>query len=160
MSAVISDTSPINYLIRIGEIDLLPQLFGEVLIPPAVLQELQHAKAPLAVQEWALRIPAWAKVVAPNAVNRNLDLGPGETEAIALAKEIGETLLLMDERKGRKAAMENGLRTAGTLNILEEAAARGLLDFEQAVARLLATNFHIRNSVLREFLARVRGRKN
>ena len=43
MSAVVSDTSPINYLIRIGEIDLLPKLFGEVLIPPAVLQELQHA---------------------------------------------------------------------------------------------------------------------
>jgi predicted nucleic acid-binding protein len=51
MSAVVSDTSPINYLIRIGEIDLLPQLFGEILIPPAVLQELQHAGAPLAVRE-------------------------------------------------------------------------------------------------------------
>lgn len=100
------------------------------------------------------------KVVAPAAVNRNLDLGPGETEAIALAKEIGETLLLMDQRKGRKAAMENGLRTAGTLHILEAAAARGLLDFERAVARLLATNFHIRNSMLSEFLARVRARKN
>jgi len=39
MSAVVSDTSPINYLIRLGEIELLPLLFGEVLIPPAVLQE-------------------------------------------------------------------------------------------------------------------------
>jgi predicted nucleic acid-binding protein len=160
MSAVVSDTSPINYLIRLGEIDLLPQLFGEILIPPAVLQELQHAGAPLAVREWASRIPSWARVLAPAGVDRALDLGPGEIEAIALAKEIGNTLLLIDERKGRKAALENGVRTAGTLNILEEAAARGLLDFEQTLARLRATNFHVRDSILAEFLARVRARKN
>jgi predicted nucleic acid-binding protein len=158
MSAVVSDTSPINYLIRVGEIDLLPKLFGEVLIPPAVLQELQHAGAPLPVREWAFGIPAWAKVLAPATVDRALDLGVGEMEAIALAKEIGNTLLLIDERKGRKAALENGLRIAGTLNIIEEAAARGLLDFEQTVARLRATNFRVRNSVLDEFFARVRAR--
>ena len=160
MSAVVSDTSPINYLIRVGEIDLLPQIFGEILIPPAVLQELRHEGAPLAVQEWASRIPLWVRVLAPAGVDQALDLGPGEMEAIALAKEIGDTLLLIDERKGRKAAVENGLRTAGTLNILEEAAARGLLDFEQTIARLRATNFRVRNSLLAEFLARSRARKN
>ena len=81
-------------------------------------------------------------------------------EAIALAREIGNTLLLIDERKGRKVALENGLRTAGTLNILEEGAARGLLDFEQTIARLRATSFRVKNSVLAEFLARSRVRKN
>jgi predicted nucleic acid-binding protein len=138
---------------------LLPRLFGEVFIPPAVLQELQHAGAPVAVREWAFRIPPWTKVLTPAHVDRTLDLGPGEIEAIALGKEIGDTLLLIDERKGRKAAVENGLRTAGTLNILEEAAVRNLLDFSQAIARLRATNFRVKNSVLAESLARVRARK-
>ena len=156
----VSNTSPLFYLIAVGQAELLGQLFGEVLIPPAVLRELRHAGAPLEVREWAFRIPPWARVLAPAGVDRALDLGPGEMEAIALAKEIGNTLLLIDERKGRKAAVENGLRTAGTLNILEEAAARGLLDFEQTIARLRATNFRVRNSVLAEFLARVRARKN
>jgi predicted nucleic acid-binding protein len=160
MSVVVSDTSPINYLIRVEKIDLLQQLFGEVLIPPAVLQELKHPGAPLAVREWALSIPPWARVLAPAVVDPALDLGPGETEAIALAKEIGDTLLLIDERKGRRAAVANGLRTAGTLNILEEAAARGLLDFEQTIARLRATNFRVRNSVLAESISRVRARKD
>lgn len=160
MSAVVSDTSPINYLIRVGEIELLPLLFGEVLIPPAVLQELLDAGAPTAVREWASQIPGWARVRAPVVVDRALDLGRGEMEAIALAKEIGDTLLLMDERKGRRKAVENGLRTAGTLNILEEGAMRGLLDFEQTVARLRATNFRVKNSVLAEFLARARARRD
>jgi len=160
MSAVVSDTSPINYLIRVEKIDLLPQLFGEILIPPAVLQELQDAGAPLAVREWAFKLPSWVRVLAPASVDRLLDLGPGESEAIALAKEIGNTLLLMDERKGRKAALEKGLRTAGTLNILEQAASRGLLDFEQAVAELRATNFRVKDSVLTGFLARSRTHKN
>jgi predicted nucleic acid-binding protein len=159
MSAVVSDTSPINYLIRVGEIEVLARLFGKVLIPPAVQQELQDAGAPDAVREWALSVPAWVRIVAPAQVDPTLDLGPGETEAIALAKEIGNALLLIDERKGRKAATENGLRTAGTLNVLEEAAARGLIDFEQTIARLRATNFRVKNSILSESLARVRARQ-
>ncbi len=81
-------------------------------------------------------------------------------EAIALAKEVGDTLLLMDERKGRKVAIENGLRTAGTLTILEEGAARGILDFDQVIARLRATNFRVTNSILASSFARVRGRKD
>jgi predicted nucleic acid-binding protein len=159
MSLVVSDTSPINYLIRVGEIEFLPRLFGNVLIPLAVLQELQDPGAPTAVREWALQIPPWATVLAPTFVDRTLDLGSGELEAIALAKQIGDPLLLMDERKGRKVAAENGLRTAGTLNILEEAAARGLLDFEQTLARLRASNFRVKNSLLAEFLARARARR-
>jgi len=159
MSAVVSDTSPINYLIRLGEIELLPLLFGEVLIPPAVLQELQDAGAPDVVREWAFQIPPWRV-----SSRRRLSIGRWiwvlvKWRLSRSRKNSGDTLLLMDERKGRKAAWENGVRTAGTLNILEEAAVRGLLDFEQTVARLRATNFRIKNSVLAEFVARARARR-
>lgn len=47
---VVSDTSPLNYLVLIGADDVLPALFGQVLAPPAVLDEMQHAKAPAQVQ--------------------------------------------------------------------------------------------------------------
>jgi len=49
MAVVISDTSPINYLVLIGEIDVLPRLYGKVLIPDAVLSELRDAGSPAAV---------------------------------------------------------------------------------------------------------------
>jgi predicted nucleic acid-binding protein len=160
MSAVVSDTSPINYLVRIGELELLPKLFGEVLIPPAVLGELQHPGAPPEVRQWALQPPSWAKIVAPVTIDQGLDLGPGEIEAIALAKELGDALVLIDDRKGRIAAQKDGLPTAGTLNILEEGSIRGLIDFNDAVGRLSKTNFRASNSVLTEFLQRARGRRN
>jgi hypothetical protein len=57
--AVVADTSPPNYLVLIGEDRLLAELYGKVIIPGAVLQELQHPKAPLAVRRWLSGGPAW-----------------------------------------------------------------------------------------------------
>ena len=51
---VVADTSPLNYLVLIDEVDLLPALFGEVLIPQAVFQELKHPKTPAKVQQWII----------------------------------------------------------------------------------------------------------
>jgi predicted nucleic acid-binding protein len=56
---VIADTSPLNYLIRLGHSDLLREIYGRVLIPPAVLTEMKHPEAPLEVRVWALQPPAW-----------------------------------------------------------------------------------------------------
>lgn len=136
-----SPTSPINYLILIGEIEILPRLLGEILIPPAVHRELLSASAPPAVHQWARNLPTWARIVKPLSIDNTLDLGAGETEAIALATEVKAALLLIDERLGRKAARERSLRTIGTLLILSEADERGLLDFERTVKRLLETTF-------------------
>ena len=54
MSAVVSDTSPLHYLVECEAIEILPALFGEILIPPAVHRELQHLKTPVGVRAWAL----------------------------------------------------------------------------------------------------------
>ena len=103
MRTVISDTSPINYLHLIGEIDLLPRLFDEVLIPPAVQAELCHPRAPASVAAWAHALPPWARVVRPNVIDSTLTLDSGETEAISLALELHLPAILIDERQGRIA---------------------------------------------------------
>ena len=58
----VADTSPICYLILINEVDLLPRLFSQVLVPPAVVAELLHGDAPGAVREWAASFPSWISV--------------------------------------------------------------------------------------------------
>jgi predicted nucleic acid-binding protein len=55
----VADASPLCYLVLIGEIDLLPQCFGRVLVPRAVIAELLHDDAPAAVRSWASNLPAW-----------------------------------------------------------------------------------------------------
>lgn len=59
MTVVIADTSPLNYLILIGEVDLLAGLFRKVLIPDVVVSELRDSGAPPVVAEWASHLPSW-----------------------------------------------------------------------------------------------------
>jgi predicted nucleic acid-binding protein len=80
----VADTSPINYLVLVGQIELLSRLYKQILIPPAVLTERRHPAAPKPVQDWAHNTPKWLQVASP-AERLNLpDLDPGENEAIAL----------------------------------------------------------------------------
>ncbi|MSU56923.1 MAG: hypothetical protein EXS35_01855 [Pedosphaera sp.] len=62
MSVVISDTSPLHYLILCGAEAILPQLFQQVVIPPTVFQELQQPNTPASVKQWAGSLPMWATV--------------------------------------------------------------------------------------------------
>lgn len=145
MRLVIADTGPIHYLILIGHIDLLPALFEKVILPSAVLAELTAVNTPLPVSKWVETPPVWLEVFEGFG---DLDGDPllkgihqGEREAIALASALNADLLLMDDRKGVRAARGKGLRVTGTLGILELATRRGLVDFAQAVGRLQQTNF-------------------
>lgn len=149
---VLSDTSPINYLVLTGHIEILPALFGQVVIPAAVLAELQHSGTPTVVQRWIRNPPAWLLIRSAAQVDPRLRLGQGEAEAISLAVELHATLLLMDDRRGRREAESRGLSVAGTLNVLEAAAQRGLLDFPTAVAKLRQTNFHIADHIIQRAL--------
>jgi len=87
---VIADTTPLNYLVLIDRADLLPQLFGLVLIPPAVLNELKQPEASEQVRDWVANLPSWLQVQslrsAPDPSLDHLDLG--EREAITLAEEV------------------------------------------------------------------------
>jgi predicted nucleic acid-binding protein len=137
---VVSDTSPLNYLVWIGAVDLLPDLFGRITIPEAVHSELLDAGAPEPVRAWALRLPPWVAVRPAQAGDATLDLDPGETEAIALSKALRAGLLLMDDRKAVDAARARGLTVIGTLGLLVRGTQAGLVDVK-ALDRLRATNF-------------------
>jgi predicted nucleic acid-binding protein len=65
---VVADTSPINYLVLIAQIDVLVPLYTRILIPPAVLTELKHPLAPKAVRDWASNAPSWLEVLSPGPV--------------------------------------------------------------------------------------------
>jgi predicted nucleic acid-binding protein len=93
------------------------------------------------------------KVQKPIATTEPIHgLGPGETEAIALAMEIGADLLLIDDRDGVRHARQRGLRVVGTLAVIDEAAARGWLALPDALARLQRTNFRASDALLRSLL--------
>ena len=115
---VVSDTSPLNYLVLIDLQHILPELFERILIPEAVRQELQSAAAPDAIKRFLATAPDWLathRVVEMDPGLRQLD--PGEREAIALALSVSAGLLLVDEKRGREAARERGLAVAGTLSM-------------------------------------------
>ncbi len=154
MSVVVSDASPLNYLLVIGHVQVLERLFEKVFVPPAVLGELSHARAPEPVRIWACKPPAWIVVRSPRTTKHERGLGPGEAAAIALAKEIGAQALLIDEQRGRAAARSHGLLVFGTIGILEAAAARDLLDLSSAFRQLAHTTFRIEPRLLMESLAR------
>jgi predicted nucleic acid-binding protein len=158
VSLVISDTTPLNYLILIGQIEVLPKLFGRLIVPPAVIREMLHPKAPPTVSAWAGTLPAWVEVKTPKVV-ADLKLDPGETEAIALALEMPRTALLVDDRRGRKAAEERGIFVVGTIAVLDLADEAGLLEFEDAYDLLSATTFHVEDDIIRAALQRVRARR-
>jgi predicted nucleic acid-binding protein len=96
---VVSNTSPINYLILIELEHLLPRLFGTVIVPTAVRQELQVARAPQRVRE-LIGISRWIDVRAPAKIDSRLAaLGAGERETLALALELKADLVLLDESR-------------------------------------------------------------
>jgi len=151
---VVSDTSPLNYLVLINQIDLLPKLFGQVIIPEAVLSELSHSGSPEAVRKWADAAPPWLTIRIVSPIQLPSTLGPGETEAISLAIELNAELLLLDDRKARNLARERGLNVAGLLNLLETASIRELVDLPRVIARLRQTNFRAPADIVRAMLQR------
>ena len=102
---VVADTSPFNYLIQIDCGNLLPKIYGRVIVPLAVIEELRHAGAPAAVREWLNPLPEWVETGGIFDPDPDLTyLGPGEREAIQISLERRADLLLMDERRGRLEA--------------------------------------------------------
>jgi uncharacterized protein len=126
---VVSDTSPIRALHHLGLLHLLKEMYGQVLVPPAVQRELalppeQFQRIDLTgVRYIEVRAPANALVVE----NFLQLLHQGESEALALALELHASAVLIDDAAGRKVAKENGIHVVGTLGILLEAKAKGYI---------------------------------
>jgi len=158
VSVVVSDTSPLHYLILCAAENILPRLFQQVVIPPTVFRELQQPNTPPAVRQWAAALPDWVKVQTPAALNLALDVDAGELEAICLAQEIHAAAILMDDRAGRAAAMHCGLAVVGTIGLLEQAAVRGIIELPPVLARLQQTNARLDAKLVQAALVRHQNR--
>ena len=152
----VADASPLCYLVLIGEIDLLPQCFSQVLVPQAVVAELLHDDAPAAVRAWASNLPGWIcfKENPPLATTGMEKLQAGEQAAILLAESMKVDVILLDEKAARRVAAGRGLRVTGLLGVLGEAATRGLVELAPAIGRLRTTSFRASPALLKATLDR------
>ncbi len=125
---VVADTSILLNLGRVGQLELLRLLFGDVVIPPEVAAEFLRL-ASIAPRFQGLSLPPWlrqqAATIVPAIVRAATGLDSGETAALALAVEIHADAVLLDERRGHEMAVRLGLRTVGVLGILLQAKASG-----------------------------------
>ncbi len=152
---IISDTSPRFCLEQLNQIELLPKLYGKVMVPTVVVAELA------AGAELGERIPDLAQLTwvtirtvnVPNSLRSIKDLGKGEMEAIALGLESTNSLLLLDDRLGRQVAAQNGLTFTGTVGVLLRAKANGLIPLlAPLLEQLKDSRFRISDQVIRDTL--------
>jgi predicted nucleic acid-binding protein len=142
---VIADTTPLNYLVLIDRADLLPKLFGRVLIPPSVFDELKQPETSERVRDWVANAPSWLQVQSLRSrPDPSLDhLDSGEREAITLAEEVKADQLLIDEADARREAARRNLPFMGTLGVLRLAARLAMTDLPSDLARLQQTTFYL-----------------
>ncbi|MBX3451314.1 MAG: hypothetical protein KF777_17230 [Planctomycetaceae bacterium] len=145
---VVSDASPLIVLSRLNHLDVLPVLYGSVLIPPEVYKELTQQAAKIGIANAFLNASPWLRVQSPQVITPYTGLHPGETAAIALAKELNADLLIIDEKSGRKVAAREHVKIIGTIGVFEDAADAGLLDLASAFSELKQSGFHITQELL------------
>ena len=146
---VVADTSSLNYLLLMERIELLQSLYGEVILPHAVREEMSASGASAVVRSWAAHLPGWVNVMSVVHIDQTLPerLGAGEREAISLALELSADVVLMDDQPGRNAAEDRGLFVSGTLSVLLQASRLSLVDFEAALVELKRLGFRMSEAV-------------
>ncbi|MCY6489881.1 DUF3368 domain-containing protein [Leptolyngbya sp. GGD] len=151
---IISDTSPICYLILIDHIEVLPQLFQTILIPTAVQQELLNEQAGESICNWIQNPPAWLNIqtVPQPLLPLPTNLGAGEREALSLAVALKADFVIIDDLDARAAAQQLNLTITGTLGILYRAGIAGLIDFPTAIVQLQQTSFHVSQTLVQQLI--------
>ncbi|MDQ6845007.1 MAG: DUF3368 domain-containing protein [Bacteroidota bacterium] len=152
---IISDTSPLVCLLHLEKINLLKNLFEDVIIPPAVFEELVNAKI---VDEAFLQSYTFIQIKSPSNKKEVEELlvvlDKGESEAIVLSKELKVDLLPIDEAPGREIAKKIGIPIKGVLGILLQAKQSNLIKDIKPLIEQLQTeiNFRINFNLLQKIL--------
>lgn len=144
-ATIISDTSCLILLEKIGELNLLHTVFGEIVTTQFVAEEFGEV------------LPYWITIQNPTNKSSQLILetmlDKGEASAIALALETGNSLLIIDESKGRKIAKQLGLAITGTLGVLAQAKLKGHIQLlKPLLEKIQQTNFRISEQLVQEVL--------
>jgi predicted nucleic acid-binding protein len=147
---VISNTSPLFYLHRIGQLDLLRQLYGQVVVPDAVIAEI-HAGAAQDEDVPDLKALAWIvqrSVLVPEVLRLVTDLGEGEAQVLALALENPNALAILDDRLARSLATLSDIKFTGTIGVLLRAKVNGLiLQVAPLLEAMQRAGFRVRDEV-------------
>jgi len=135
---VVSDMTPLHYLILIGCDDILPRLYERIFTASAVIKEMDDPNTPQVGRDWASWLPEWLHVQQPAVLEDIPRLGrgrrgAGEKSAIALALELQADIVLMDDKKAIQEAQRRGLRPVRMLTVLDAAAEHGLVPDLSAV---------------------------
>lgn len=152
---IVSDTSPLVWLLHLNQINLLKDLFVNVIIPTAVFSELIKAKI---INEKILQANSFIQIKTPadrkKVEELKLLLDEGESEAIVLSMELKTDLLLIDEAPGREIARQFGIPIKGILGVLLQAKEKNLINEVKPLIEKLQTeiNFRINNNLLRKIL--------
>lgn len=146
---IVADASPLIALARIGQLDLLHQIYGDIVIPRAVEEEItRHPHGFGGPRPAWIRVHDVQDVVRVGALRQELD--PGEAEAIILAQEQG-TRLLIDEAAGRRVARSLGLEITGTLGALLDAKRAGILPrLDATLTQLRSADFRMSDQLMAE----------
>ena len=147
MREVVCNTSPFQHLHQLGELHLLPSIYGRISIPQAVADEILTGKSggidlpELLALDW-IQVQQVQMDLEPQP--RNIDRG--EAEVIALALQIPQSLVILDDLAARKHAQLLGLAVTGTLGILVKAKAVGLIErLGPKLERLEKLGFRVSN---------------
>jgi len=156
----VADAGPLIALARIGRHDLLARLYGLVVVPTAVMEELQLDSGRPGARALGVALTAgWLEVMAAptDAFRLKRLLDPAEAEAILLAEKIACRFLLIDERRGRVIARRRGIPVVGTGGFLITAKRRGALESVTAELERLTENGYRLAPVLVEEIRRLAG---
>jgi predicted nucleic acid-binding protein len=142
---VVSDTSTLILFQKINNFDLLAKVYGELITTPEIAKEFGE------------KLPEWIKIQSvkdkkyQEFLETQVDLG--EASAIALAKELEDVLLLLDDLKARKLASRLNLKYTGALGIITKAKQLSIIvAVKPLIDKLIATNFRISNKIIDEIL--------
>lgn len=131
----VCDMGPLHYLVLIGAEHVLPQLFDRVVTARVVIEkEMSDPNAPEPVRRWAASPPSWLEVKEPTRIEAIPALGKmgvrgdGDRAIISLAREEEAGFVVMDDLKARREAKKMGLQPLWMLEVLDEAAERGLIN--------------------------------
>lgn len=154
-SPVIVNTSPLFYLHRLGHLHLLEKLYGEIVIPEAVLAEIEEGEKagediPKITEEKWIKVK---KVYIPAFIKMIPDLGRGEAEVLTLGCEEKNPLLIIDDALARKIANLQSFKITGTAGVLLKAKKAGYLkEINPLLARLKKTGFYLSDRLISEIL--------
>ncbi|EIC22835.1 putative nucleic acid-binding protein [Thiorhodovibrio frisius] len=127
---IVSNTTPLSCLLKIGQAELLRRLYDRLVIPEEVAAELDQA-GPVH-QDWREQLH-FVQIIPTDVRDPVLtlltaEIDPGEAAAIALARRIGSELLIMDDQAGRRFAQRVGLTVTGTVGVVMAATESGLIN--------------------------------